>query len=148
MGKPFFSVVIPAWNAADTLGQTLDFPTDDLALADSGPMPLTRKEVAPTQPTPLEFDLGDLSLDLGKPAAAPPANPVLSAPMLPEVPAAAPQTPQEPLPSDPLATKLALAEEFKAIGDSEGARSLIEEVMAQASEELKAKAQRLLDTLG
>ena len=24
MGKPFFSVVIPAWNAADTLGQTLD----------------------------------------------------------------------------------------------------------------------------
>lgn len=148
----------PAMHPAQPLEHTLEFPTDDLALADSGPMPLTRKEVAPTQPaslatqpTPLEFNLGALSLDLGQPAtattpatAAPTAAPL---PHLPEAPAPAASTPQEPLPSDPLATKLALAEEFKAIGDSEGARSLIEEVMAQAGDELKAKAKRVLDTL-
>src|SRR5690606_8491109 len=112
----------------------------------SGPMPLTGKDALPTQaagltsqPAPLEFDLGDLSLDLNKPAGA---APVASA----TTPARADE-PQPPIPSDPLATKLALAEEFKAIGDNEGARSLIEEVMAQGSGDLKTEAQRLLDTL-
>ena len=47
-------------------------------------------------------------------------------------------------PEDPLATKLALAQEFNAIGDSDGARTLIEEVIAEAHGDLKAKAQRLL----
>ena len=40
--------------------------------------------------------------------------------------------------------KLALAQEFNAIGDSDGARTLIEEVIAEAHGDLKAKAQRLL----
>ncbi len=44
--------------------------------------------------------------------------------------------------------KLALAEEFRAIGDDDGARSLIEEVMAQASGSLKARAQKVLSQLG
>ena len=51
-------------------------------------------------------------------------------------------------PEDPLATKLALAEEFVSIGDDDGARALIEEVIAEASGELKAKAQRALGSLG
>ncbi|WP_233457460.1 FimV/HubP family polar landmark protein [Melaminivora jejuensis] len=51
------------------------------------------------------------------------------------------------MPDDPLATKLALAEEFNAIGDSEGARSLVEEVIAESSGDLRARAQRLLATL-
>ena len=38
---------------------------------------------------------------------------------------------------DPLATKLALAEEFNAIGDAEGARGLAEEVLAEASGDLE-----------
>ena len=45
---------------------------------------------------------------------------------------------------DPLATKLALAEEFNAIGDPDGARSLAQEVLAEASGDLKSRAQRLL----
>ena len=48
---------------------------------------------------------------------------------------------------DPLETKLALADEFKAIGDDDGARALIEEVIAEASGEMKAKAQRALKQL-
>lgn len=50
--------------------------------------------------------------------------------------------------ADPLGTKLALAEEFNAIGDAEGARSLAEEVLAEASGELKSRAERFLAELG
>ena len=45
-------------------------------------------------------------------------------------------------------TKLALAEEFNAIGDTDGARTLIEEVVAESSGALKARAQRMLAELG
>ena len=74
----------------------------------------------------LEFDLG--SLDLGD-AAAPAATP---APITRE---------------DPLATKLALAEEFSAIGDDDGARALIEEVISEATGDIKIKAQQALSKL-
>ena len=50
--------------------------------------------------------------------------------------------------SDPLATKLALAQEFNAIGDPDGARSLAQEVIAEASGDLKNKAQRFLAEIG
>jgi pilus assembly protein FimV len=49
--------------------------------------------------------------------------------------------------SDPLARKLELAEEFRHIGDHEGARDLLEEVIAKADGALKAKAQGMLDKL-
>ena len=78
------------------------------------------------------FDLSNLSLDLGHSDAAP------------HIDAVAPPTE----PEDPLATKLALAEEFNAIGDSDGARTLIEEVIAEAHGDLKAKAQALLSQIG
>lgn len=82
--------------------------------------------------TEAAFDLGGLSLDLGTP------NPVIDF--------AAVASPAEP--EDPLATKLALAEEFNAIGDSDGARTLVEEVIAEAHGDLKAKAQSLLSQIG
>ena len=50
--------------------------------------------------------------------------------------------------TDPLATKLALAEEFNAIGDPDGARSLAQEVLAEASGDLKSRAQRFLAEIG
>ena len=49
--------------------------------------------------------------------------------------------------ADPLARKLELAEEFRQIGDMEGARDLLEEVVAKADGALKAKAQGMLDSL-
>lgn len=76
----------------------------------------------------LEFDLGTLSLDLDAGDATGQDSSGES--------------------EDPLATKLALAEEFVSIGDDDGARALIEEVIAEASGELKAKAQRALGSLG
>ena len=75
----------------------------------------------------LEFDLGTLSLDLNTHEATP-----SDAPAEPE---------------DPLLTKLALAEEFVSIGDDDGARALIEEVIAEASGDLKARALRALSSL-
>ncbi len=49
-----------------------------------------------------------------------------------------------------LATKLSLAEEFQAIGDVDGARSLVQEVLAEAKTdgELRGRAERLLAELG
>ena len=92
----------------------------------------------------LEFDMGSLSLDLDPPSPAPsaPVEPAL----LPEIDEStqAPDSTGE----DPLETKLALADEFVSIGDEDGARALIEEVMAEATGEMRAKAQRALANLG
>jgi len=49
--------------------------------------------------------------------------------------------------ADPLVRKLELAEEFRRIGDAEGARDLLEEVVAKADGALKTKAQGMLDNL-
>lgn len=120
----------------------LEFPSsDDLNMAPSGPMPLSGE---PQDSAPMEFDLGDLSLDLNapsKPMAAPAAKAPPPAPELTDDGSAAAQ-------DDPLTTKLALAEEFNAIGDTDGARTLIEEVVAESSGALKTRAQRMLAELG
>ena len=76
----------------------------------------------------LEFDLGSLSLDLNDSTEG--TSLVESADS-----------------QDPLATKLSLAEEFNTIGDEDGARALIEEVILEASGEMKARAQAALAKL-
>ena len=50
--------------------------------------------------------------------------------------------------TNPLARKLELAEEFRQIGDLEGARDLLEEVIAKADGALQSKAQGMLAKLG
>lgn len=77
----------------------------------------------------LEFDLGSLAMELDIPKA--------------EQPTDAPSTENE----DPLETKLALADEFVSIGDEDGARALIEEVLAEATGATRDKAQRALSQL-
>lgn len=113
----------------------LDFSTGDLDLLATAPTPLGGA-VETSAPEPLAFDLGDLSLDLdASPAGTPAPTPSTGAEA-------------EPSAQDPLATKLALAQEFHSIGDTEGARELIEEVLAEASGPLKERAQRLLNEIG
>ncbi len=99
--------------------------------------PPVAAKAAPADSGMIEFDLGSLSLDLGTPQADAPADTGSSAL----------STGFDDTGSDPLSTKLALAEEFSAIGDPDGARSLAEEVVAEASGALKAKAQRFLAEL-
>ncbi len=110
-------------------------------------------EVPPLQSKPARvaepsvFDLSDISLDLDmreKPQAS--ANP-------PSASAAPSGFGEAGLPSldgddDPLARKLELAEEFRQIGDTDGARDLLHEVVAKSSGAVKSRAQSMLADLG
>ena len=78
----------------------------------------------------LDFDLESLSLDLGDSSAS-----IIQ------------EDPEIDMHEDPLVTKLALAEEFRAIGDDDGARALIDEVIAEATGDMKIEAQRALSRL-
>ena len=114
-------------------------PSIDALSFDDGPiLDLDTSHAAdhsPQTPPPaaadmLSFDLNHLNLDLSTP---PVEDDATSAGRLTE--------------ENPLETKLSLAEEFRAIGDFEGARSLAEEVLAEASGSLKAKAGTFLADL-
>ena len=76
---------------------------------------------------PMEFDMGSLSLDLPGANKAPAVEFGIS--------------------GDPMETKLALAEEFREIGDNDGARALAQEVATEATGTLKARAQRMVADL-
>jgi pilus assembly protein FimV len=90
-------------------------------------------EVPPVPAPAPAFDLGDISLDLDEPAAP--------------APAAEPESVAD-LSSDPMARKLELADEFRQIGDADGARELLQEVVELAQDAgLKARAQSMLDSL-
>ncbi len=108
-------------------GNGLDFDFDDDKTVVGSP--------AAAAPAPAGFDLSEISLDLdapGEPAAAAPIEEIAPAPM----------------PADPMARKLELAEEFRQIGDADGARELLQEVIDNAQDgPLKAKAQSMLDSL-
>lgn len=121
-----FGLAAEALQAGDASHPGPDSESPDLPLPE---LP-TQTDASPPAQTPsnsgmLEFDLGSLSLDLGTPS---------------EQSVAAPS-------DDPFETKLALAEEFSAIGDTDGARALIEEIIAEASGEIKARAQSALSQL-
>jgi pilus assembly protein FimV len=115
-------------------------------------MPATTDAPSPPSTEPMKFDLGDLALDFSRTSIA-------NLPNLSEavqnshaeqdalnIPATQPKGYAD-VDGDPLETKLALADEFKAIGDEDGARALIEEVLAEASGELKERAERALKKL-
>ncbi len=124
------SAATPVHAAAESV---LDFNVPDLDVQSSATEPASLSDADTVETTAdasmIEFDLGSLSLDLDQslPAASEPAT--------------------APGSGDPMETKLALAQEFHTIGDTEGARSLVEEVIAGASGALKAKAQRFLAEL-
>ena len=104
---------------------------------------------SPQQLNTLDFDLGSFETPAGGTAST--ASTVGTA-------AAADEFGEFTLPSavmpeqfdaaDPLTRKLELAEEFRQIGDIEGARDLLEEVLGKAEGALKAKAQGMLHGLG
>jgi pilus assembly protein FimV len=123
-----FRMPAPTPDAPAAIAAAQDPELDSLFEDDLGPA-RGANLASPTPPgAPMEFDLAGLSLDLNPPAAGTGAGAGADA--------------------DALATKLSLAEEFLSIGDTEGARSLAEEVRAQASGDLRARAERLLSELG
>lgn len=120
----------------------LSFDLPDVAEPPPAPAP------APASSGPLEFDLSDISLDLNAPAPAP--TPVAEPESLPDLASLdlGDGGAGEIDAADPMARKIELAEEFRQIGDIEGARDLLQEVVSKADGAVRAKAQRMLDELG
>jgi len=106
------------------------------SLADLPPLDLPPETGRDTGPAtaPSTFDFGDLSLDLGE--VKEPQSTVRGGLPTDEIDDA-----------DPLARKLELADEFRRIGDMEGARDLLEEVVGKAEGALKTRAQAMLNDL-
>jgi pilus assembly protein FimV len=101
------------------------------AIATSALVATAAAMVSPAaKPAAMEFDMGGLSLDLNA-AAKPPANTGTGSGNGADV-------------NGPLETKLALAQEFRSIGDNIGAKMLVSEVIANATGPLKLKAENLL----
>lgn len=116
----------PASEDIDFASEGMDFTPESF----TKPLPITQSglHAAPVADSGmLEFDMSSLSLDL-EPTTQSPDTFAANG-------------------KDPLEVKFLLAEEFRALGDADGARSLADEVLDKASGPLKAKAQAFLNTL-
>ncbi|MEO5844542.1 MAG: FimV/HubP family polar landmark protein [Caldimonas sp.] len=101
-------------------------------------MPLVANEAgaAPDRrDEPLPFDLSGISLDLDHPVT------------VAEDPTTTPGGLDFDGDGDPLSRKMELAEEFQRIGDKDGARDLLREVLSTASGAIKTRAQGMLDRI-
>ena len=104
-------------------------------------MPLVANE-AGSEPDrrdePLVFDLSGITLDLDTPGSASQASNDGGDVALADDEGA----------GDPVSRKMELAEEFQRIGDKDGARDLLREVLATATGSTKSRAQSMLEDLG
>ncbi|WP_418320053.1 FimV/HubP family polar landmark protein [Piscinibacter sakaiensis] len=125
-------------------------PDDDATVAAPAPAPGADK---PVKKESDPFSLSDFSLDLELPE---PSSLSTGPSMLPPIDDGAAKDSGEPSDfdpdsgldeGDPLARKLELADEFRQIGDVDGARELLQEVIDGADGTLKAKAQAMLANL-
>ncbi|WP_180682408.1 FimV/HubP family polar landmark protein [Tepidicella baoligensis] len=122
----------------------LDFSELEAPEASPAPPPADQATDLPAEVKDLSLDL---DLDLDTPTAPPPAATDGGLPPREEDPMAGFELDETLGDNDPLETKLSLAREFQAIGDTEGARSLAEEVEAEASGELRERARAFLSEL-
>lgn len=106
----------------------VDFP--DFSLEPATTSFASKTAAATFAPKPMAFDLDNLSLDLNK------AEQKVAV------------TTANNDNSGPLETKLALAQEFHAIGDKIGAKMLVNEVLSNAGGALKSRAEALLAEIG
>ncbi len=107
-------------------------------LPSSAPAPVA---TSPETRAPLDFDMSNISLDLDAPTDGNRSS-------IDSMPGELMDDEAHDSNIDPLARKLELAEEFRQIGDAEGARDLLQEVAAKAEGALKVKAQNMLNDLG
>ncbi len=95
----------------------------------------------------MDFDLGSISLDLGSETTVAQPKVTQGAPVSSDFGAIDLGEVVDDG-ADPIARKLELAEEFRQIGDMEGARDLLQEVVAKSSGAVKNRAQAMLNDLG
>jgi pilus assembly protein FimV len=151
----------PAAPPAYAMGGQVDVPLDSMlpGTTRTAPADMQARAGGGRADGGLDFDLRDISLDLETPAK-PPASPARSTPAAADTNDVRPSgfvdlsgLPDDPDSQfnddgDPMERKLDLADEFRQIGDLEGARDLLNEVIATADGPLKQKAQTMLDSLG
>jgi len=148
----------PVHEKTHALGTDARYGVDDMLEMDGSntkTLPLQRsgaeaaakaKAQAAAADNGLDFDLGDL----GTESKLPQAEAIESEMDFNDFALDEPQQASGNVldPADPLMRKLELAEEFRQIGDLEGARDLLEEVVNKANGTLKSKAQGMLEQLG
>jgi pilus assembly protein FimV len=134
---PSFQQVTPAAKASAATDVSIDFDLPSLDMAEA--VPATPTAQAPAKP----FDLSTISLDLDDDQTV--IKPVKPAAPVPEFVASNP-VPIDVV-NDPMMRKVELAHEFIQIGDVDGAKDLLKEVMADGQEVSRAKARELLDRL-
>jgi pilus assembly protein FimV len=111
-------------------GSSIDFNADDFAALPKMPS----VEPVSLNDDSHSLDFGAVSLDFDLPPSATPAKGVSS---------------EDDAESNPWVRKIELADEFRQIGDTEGARDMLLEVVEKANNPtLKARAKRMLDSLG
>jgi pilus assembly protein FimV len=115
-----------------------DFPSLDAGLPPapaSAPAPAPQAASHAHTPDPADFDLSGISLDLDSASADPAA--------LDDVPVLGAGSPN----AAEMATKLDLASAYQEIGDREGARELLEEVIKGGTADQSEKARAMLEKL-
>jgi pilus assembly protein FimV len=126
-------------------------PADDMSLDFALPdVPELQAKPVPRPAEPSTFDLSDISLDLDMPPTHPMMTEATRAPAAESTSAfgALDLSAQDSAEDDPMSRKLELAEEFRQIGDNDGARDLLHEVVAKSSGSVKSRAQSMLADLG
>jgi FimV-like protein len=92
-----------------------------------------------------KIDFNDIDLDVGAAADTPDSSPTARDTMATE------QMPQlsqlEPVTMSEVGTKLDLARAYMDMGDPDGARNILQEVLAEGSASQKQEARRLIDSL-
>lgn len=118
-------------------------PAPDLNfdLSGMGDLPVSASPTPLPAPAPAEGGM-DLDFDLGNPDTQPGVEPGA-----PDSITAALDALGDEEEGDPLMRQLELAEEFRQIGDTEGAREVLQELIQRASGSLRDKAQALLNEL-
>ena len=146
------SAAEPASAPAATAAPPADDLDFDLDLTAEAPTP--EPDDASPPPTgaaapglPPELDGLSLDLPTDEPPRAEPASAAAPADEAPADDLSSLEIAEGLGENDPLETKLSLAREFEAIGDVDGARTLAEEVVAEASGELQERARAFLAQL-
>lgn len=135
---------------------SIDFTLPDESEAPAADVPPNRvspNHAAPDRAESSAFDLSDISLDLdvtdsrsGTESTRRDNFDEIGLPSLGES-SASDEDENDDHGGDPLSRKLELAEEFRQIGDTDGARDLIHEVVAQSSGAMRTRAQSMLAEL-
>ncbi len=144
-GVPTSPAPLEATQATKTPPKVVD--DDAMSLDFSLPeVPALQTRAAPPV-EPSTFDLSEISLDLDMPASDRAAGAPATASSSAFGDSGLPSLDGD-VEDDPLSRKLELAEEFRQIGDTDGARDLLHEVVAKSSGSVKSRAQSMLVDLG